>query len=72
MKYGLKKFQFRVIVNEIKKITDYVIYQNILNARALGIHVAVKGALKKRINDIVRMFTTRYKFKKSRKDLLKI
>lgn len=49
VKYGLKKFQFKVILDETRKMSDTVIKQHILNAKALGIHLAMKGSVSKRI-----------------------
>lgn len=50
VKYGLKKFQFRLLLDETRKMSDSLIKNQILNAKALGIFMAMKGSLTKRVN----------------------
>lgn len=53
-------------------MSDTLIKDQILNAKALGVYLAIKGSIHKRINEVVGMFAIRFKFKKSLKDILKI
>lgn len=59
-------------MDETRKISDSAIREQIINARALGIHFAMKGGPLNRAYDAANLFAARYKFKRAQKDLLKI
>lgn len=53
-------------------MSDTIIKHQILNAKPLGIYLAMKGNIKKRVYEVATMLLIRYKFKRSLKDILKI